>query len=241
MFLIKKLTFDRMNFHKLSVHVFCLAEKAKLRRTNSRTNCQQNKITVCHAIYSGDIQHLFETSMSCTRLSQSSTPAFQGHNRTSQKAADADQYQTAVARACTSSSVALIDSSNIHIVNKLNTTPVPTQNNPPPPPPTQQYALPGDICDTITHSNRHKGAGVNADSINLFIDLVKSNIPSVPADLTHIFNQIYQNNLPPTIHRYFTDVYLFCLHKDPNDTTKLRPLGIPTAIRRLIASHMAHM
>ena len=25
----------------------CLAEKAKLRRTNSRTNCQQNKITVC--------------------------------------------------------------------------------------------------------------------------------------------------------------------------------------------------
>jgi hypothetical protein len=27
MFLIKKLTFDRMNFLKLSVHVFCLAEK----------------------------------------------------------------------------------------------------------------------------------------------------------------------------------------------------------------------
>ena len=50
MFLIKKLTFDRMNFHKLSVHVFCLAEKAKLHRTNSRTNCQQNKITVCNVV-----------------------------------------------------------------------------------------------------------------------------------------------------------------------------------------------
>jgi len=50
MFLIKKLTLDRMNFLKLSVHVFCLAEKAKLRRTNSRTNCQQNKITVCPAL-----------------------------------------------------------------------------------------------------------------------------------------------------------------------------------------------
>ncbi len=37
-----------MNFLKLSVHVFCLAEKAKLCRTNSRTNCKQNKITVCH-------------------------------------------------------------------------------------------------------------------------------------------------------------------------------------------------
>jgi hypothetical protein len=136
--------------------------------------------------------------------------------------------------------VASIDSSNIRYVNKLYTKPVPAQNYPPPPPPTQQYALPGDICDTITHANRHKGAGVNADSIDIFIDLVKSKLPSVPADLNHIFNQIYQNNLPPAIHRYFTDVYLFCLHKDPNDTTKLRPLGIPTAIRRLIASHVAH-
>ena len=48
MFLLKKLAFDQMNFLKLSVHVFCLAEKAKLNRTNSRTNCQQNKITICH-------------------------------------------------------------------------------------------------------------------------------------------------------------------------------------------------
>jgi hypothetical protein len=32
----------------------------------------------------------------------------------------------------------------------------------------------------------------------------------------------------------------FCLHKDPKDTTKFRPLGIPTAIRHLIASHVAH-
>ena len=51
---------------------------------------------------------------------------------------------------------------------------------------------------------------------------------------------IYKNNLPESIKSYFTDVYLFCLHKDSKDTTKLRPLGIPTAIRRLIASHIAH-
>jgi hypothetical protein len=41
------------------------------------------------------------------------------------------------------------------------------------------------------------------------------------------------------IKRYFTDVYLFCLHKDPNNHSKLRPLGIPTAIQRLIATHIA--
>jgi hypothetical protein len=41
------------------------------------------------------------------------------------------------------------------------------------------------------------------------------------------------------IKRYFTDVYLFCLLKDPNKHSKLRPLGIPTAIWQLIAPHIA--
>ena len=79
---------------------------------------------------------------------------------------------------------------------------------------------------------------MNADSIDVFIDLVQANINSTSKTLNFIFNQIYQNNLPPPIKHYFTDVYLFCLHKDPLDKSKLRPLGIPTAIRRLIASHV---
>jgi hypothetical protein len=41
------------------------------------------------------------------------------------------------------------------------------------------------------------------------------------------------------IKRYFTNVYLFCLHKDPNNHTKLCPLGIPTAIQCLIATCIA--
>jgi hypothetical protein len=81
---------------------------------------------------------------------------------------------------------------------------------------------------------------VNADSIDIFIDLVQANIPSTSINLNFIFNQIYQNNLPPPIKHYFIDVYLFCLHKDPLDKSILRPLGIPTAIRRLMASHAAH-
>jgi hypothetical protein len=43
------------------------------------------------------------------------------------------------------------------------------------------------------------------------------------------------------IKRYFTDVYLFCLHKDPKDHSKLRPLGITTAIWQLIATHVARI
>ena len=79
-----------------------------------------------------------------------------------------------------------------------------------------------------------------SDSIDLFKDLVKHPNSSIKPDLHYIFDLIYQNKLPQPIKRYFTDVYLFCLHKDPTDTTKLRPLGIPTATRRLIASHVAH-
>jgi hypothetical protein len=79
------------------------------------------------------------------------------------------------------------------------------------------------------------------DSTDLLIDLVKFNLPEVPADLHYIFDQIYRNNIPDPIKHYFSDVYLFCLHKDPTDVTKLRPIGIPTAIRRAIARHIAQV
>jgi hypothetical protein len=54
-----------------------------------------------------------------------------------------------------------------------------------------------------------------------------------------MFDLIYENKLPENIKLYFIDVHIFCLHKDPLDPTKLRPIGIPTAIQRLIASHVA--
>ena len=129
--------------------------------------------------------------------------------------ADSDQFRTAVARATASTSVASIENSNINIVNKLYTQPVPIQNHPPPPPPSQPYALSSNIFTTILHASRHKGAGLNADSIDVFIDLVQANINSTSINLNFILNQIYQNNLPPPIKHYFTDVYLFCLHNDP--------------------------
>jgi hypothetical protein len=146
-----------------------------------------------------------------------------------------------VSLACSSQSVATIGSHNISHINKLYTQPVPPRNHQQPTPSasSQPFSLPGDICKTILHAAKNKGAGINADTIDLFTTLVKSSIPTVKPDLHFIFDLIYQNKLPECIKRYFTDVYLFCLHKDPNDTTKLRPLGIPTAIRRLIASHVA--
>ncbi len=46
-----KNTFDIVNFLKLFIQGSAWQKKAKLCRTNSRTNCQQNKITVCRCIF----------------------------------------------------------------------------------------------------------------------------------------------------------------------------------------------
>ena len=63
--------------------------------------------------------------------------------------------------------------------------------------------------------------------------------PSWPSPTTfNFFDLIYKNSLPENIKCYFTDVYLFCLHKDLLDPTKLRPIRISTAIQHIIASHV---
>jgi hypothetical protein len=74
---------------------------------------------------------------------------------------------------------------------------------------------PSDPLDTIRHAAHNKGAGVNADSIDLFSSLLKCSIPTITDDLQFVFDLIYKNKLPENIKCYFTDVYLFCLHKDP--------------------------
>jgi hypothetical protein len=179
--------------------------------------------------------------MQVRRLTQNTRPTASTGNCTAQRAADNDDYRTAILLACSSQSSATIGPSNISHVNKLYTQPVPPRNHPPPLATLlhQPYSLLGDICNTIHHAAKNKGTGVNADLIDVFTTLVKSKITTIKNDLHFIFDLIYQNKLPQPIKRYFTNVYLFCLHKDPNDSSKLRPLGIPTAMRRLIASHVA--
>jgi hypothetical protein len=73
------------------------------------------------SILSGDIEYVYNIAMTSTHHSHNNTPTLIGHNRTAQYAADSNQFLTAVARATTSTSVAPIDNSNIHIVKKLYT------------------------------------------------------------------------------------------------------------------------
>jgi hypothetical protein len=184
-----------------------------------------------NTLLSEDIKDMYNSAMECTCHSQNSTSSSITHNQTAQAAADSDQFHTSVAPATTSTSVASIDNSNIKIVEKLYTPLVSTNPYPPPPPFHQHYSLLGNICNRIKQAKNHKGAGINADLIYMFISLVNAKIPMMEENLHYIFKKIYQNIIPHKIKGYFSDVYLFCLHKNPNDKSKLWPLGIPTAVQ----------
>lgn len=64
------------------------------------------------------------------------------------------------------------------------------------------------------------------------------NSASINDDIRALFDLVYQGRLPDDIIHFFSDGYLFCLYKDLEDKTKLRPIIIPTALRRIIASHI---
>jgi hypothetical protein len=210
---------------------------------NNNKSIQQKISHRIDLLQSGNIELLYQDSMKCNRHSQNAHPTTNTHNQSTQKAAHSNQMRIAVSIACETSSVALINNHNIDIVHKLYVQPAPHPDHTTPIAPNQPFHLPGDICTTIRNAIKNKAVGFVGDSTDLLINLVKFNLLKVPFDLHYIFDQVYRNrnNIPNPIRHYFSNVYLFCLHKDPTNATKLRPLGIPTAIRRVIARHVAQV
>ena len=78
------------------------------------------------------------------------------------------------------------------------------------------------------------------DSVDSFLNLIKLDNAQLNKVIDQIFDLVYRNTIPKGITPHFTDNYLFCFFKDPKDPTKLRPIGIPSAMRRIIASHVAY-
>ena len=72
----------------------------------------------------------------------------------------------------------------------------------------------------------------------MFIDLATMHHPDINNELRDLFDLVYNYIISAAVRSFFTDTYLFCLYKDPDVLTKLRPLGIPSAMRRLIATHV---
>jgi hypothetical protein len=179
------------------------------------TKEQCNHISIGHTIhdridaaYCGDIAFLFHLAMQVCQLKQNSRPTYTGQNRSAQQAADNDEYHTAVSRACALQSIATIGPTNQTHVKKLFTPTVPSLSYPNPSsfPNHHTYSLPGNICNTIWHAAFNKGAGINADSVDLFSLLLNRSIPIVTLDLQFIFDLIYKNCLPDNIKHYFLSI-----------------------------------
>ena len=75
--------------------------------------------------------------------------------------------------------------------------------------------------------------------MDIFISIAKTDDAAAHHELSTLFTRLFNGQIHETTVPYVTSTYLFCLHKDAEDPTKLRPLGVPTAIRRILSSHVA--
>jgi len=154
-------------------------------------------------------------------------------------AADVDNFGACAARVWNNQHVVAINNQNHPTVTGMYPPPLPPLHRPPvPTTDAQEFYLPGDVCKTIRCAAKNTGCGASADSIDSFIDLVSLNIAEINADLQSLFNLVFQGRVPEVVQCYLTDTYLFCFEKDPDDPTKLRPIGIPSALRRLAGKHI---
>mmetsp|Transcript_18973 Transcript_18973/g.34190 ORF Transcript_18973/g.34190 Transcript_18973/m.34190 type:complete len:1170 (+) Transcript_18973:5063-8572(+) len=227
-------------FWWLLIHLECLILAPSARPSRDGVSINQ---TIAHRIASirgGAIADTYAEAMGVSSWKAPTDRPEREDNRAAQEAADNDNFRAAHARVCNNNPIASIGAHNESILHSLYAPPLRPLGHPPPPPrhTHQPVHLPGDVCATIKRASKCTGAGVNADSIDAFIDLANLNIASVNDDLRRLFNLVFQGLLPPSIAIYFTDAYLFLLHKDPNDPSKLRPIAIPSGMRRITASHI---
>jgi len=93
--------------------------------------------------------------------------------------------------------------------------------------------------------NKGKAPGLQVDSLDLFIKIARmqkkgknrSNAKYANRHkiLARFFTIIANGEVPAKIGDILRTTYLVALQKDPKDFTKLRPLGVPSALRRITA------
>jgi hypothetical protein len=58
--------------------------------------------------------------------------------------------------------------------------------------------------------------------------------------LAGFFNKVINGEVPPQFQTFIRQIYLVALEKDPDNKTKLRPLSVPSAIRRIAGILVLH-
>ena len=96
----------------------------------------------------------------------------------------------------------------------------------------------------LSRLSRGKAPGPELDSLDIFIKMAGLNRRPIvknehcrinPTTLATFFTIIANGEVSPAIRTMLQTTYLVALEKDPSNKQKLRPLGIPSAIRRITA------
>ena len=206
---------------------------------------------------SGQIKELYDESNQVLNK----TPSEQAANpvdvqKSAQLAHDLDNPKTAYARATKDTPVAVLDDDAITNLKKLypssynlkliynfvqkkihNTRSTTVVNNP-------QVALsPKIMYKILRRLKRGKASGPQLDSLDIFVKLGsaysrakkrKEKTDIKLETLSEFFTVILNGNVPDKIKNVLRTTYTVALHKDPTDKSKLRPLGVPSAIRRIV-------
>lgn len=196
----------------------------------------------------GRIRELYHESRSI----QSKSPKEQADHpvdilRSAQIAADSDNFKSANARVTKHAPVALINDDNFPVLEKLH------------PPSLDRGCLkpsistrtggtrrkirltPKSVLHTLSHLNRGKATGIQCDSLDIYVIASRRLDLSNPTDarranaLASFFNKIINGDVPPQFQTFLRQTYLVALEKDELDKSKLRPLGVPSATRRISA------
>ena len=95
------------------------------------------------------------------------------------------------------------------------------------------------MLKSLSHLNRGKATGINCDSLDLYINAArrlnlndKDDLRRAEA-LAGFFSKVINGEVPVEFKQFIRQTYLVALEKDPDDKSKLRPLGVPSAIRRI--------
>lgn len=143
--------------------------------------------------------------------------------------------------------VALINKSNPHVLRNLH--PLPLKHGCIKPQINTRSG--GTLRNSLLHQRRYsrychtstdKATGVHCDSLDIYIKAARRLDISNPDHtwqakaLAGFFNHVINGEVPEHFQTFLRQTYLIALEKDPEDKTKLLPLGVPSAIRCIAAN-----
>lgn len=104
------------------------------------------------------------------------------------------------------------------------------------------YISPKSVIRVLSNLNRGKASDIQLGSLDLFIKIAhqqkrgkKAQYSKKNKILAKFFSLVANGEIPAKLGKILRTTYLVALEKDPQDSLKLRPLGVPSAIRRITA------